>query len=352
MRPSLQPPSLEHLIALSDDVGVIQHAVSDLPNRETGYCTDDVARAFLVAVMAAGFERSHESALRLGRTYLAFLHHAQREDGAFRNFMGYDRAWLDEVGTEDSNGRAVWALGFGARYAPREEWRGICRRMLGRALPNVARMTHMRSLAYAAIGLAHAFEAANRQDAELEAAMRAIARTLLALREAARSENWDWFQDRMTYDNARLPEALLRIGSVLDERSWVDAGLRTLDFYERVVIEDGVFVPVGNDGWYERGGKRARYGQQPLEAAAMVDACLEAYRLTGLLRYLRTAELAFAWFHGTNSERLEVARGAGCRDGLERESVNENMGAESTLAYLASALAVAQPGRNVLRIAR
>jgi hypothetical protein len=156
----------------------------------------------------------------------------------------------------------------------------------------------------------------------------------------------------MTYDNARLPEALLRIGSVLDERSWVEAGLRTLDFYESVVLEGGVFVPIGNDGWHSRGGPRARFGQQPLEAAAMIDACLEAYGLTGLLRYLRSAESAFAWFHGSNSERLEIVSGAGCRDGLERNWVNANMGAESTLAYLASALAVAQPSRNVLRIAR
>jgi len=352
VRPILQPPSLDHLIALSDDVGVIQHAVSDLPNRETGYCTDDVARAFLVAVISANFDRLREPAVRLGRIYLAFLHHAQREDGQFRNFMGYDRAWLDEVGTEDSNGRALWAIGYGMRYAPRPEWRDVCRRMLELALPNVARMTHLRSRAYAAIGLVHAFEALDRRSPGIEATLRSIAQELIERRDAVRSDGWDWFEDHMTYDNARLPEALLRIGSVLDERAWVEAGLRTLDFYESVVLEGGVFVPIGNDGWHSRGGRRARFGQQPLEAAAMIDACLEAYGITGLLRYLRAAESAFAWFHGTNSENLEVVNGAGCRDGLERNWVNENMGAESTLAYLASALAVAQPSRNVLRIAR
>lgn len=352
MRPMLQPPSLEHLIALSDDVGVIQHAVTDLPNRETGYCTDDVARAFLVAVASTPFDRLREQALRLGRIYLAFLHHAQREDGLFRNFMGYDRAWLDEVGTEDANGRAIWALGYGLRFAPREEWRAVCRRMLERALPHVAGMTHLRARTYAAIGLTHAYEALDREHPAIEATLRSIAQELVAHRNATRGEGWDWFQERMTYDNARLPEALLRIGSVLDEREWVEAGLRTLDFYESVVLEAGVFVPIGNDGWFARGGPRARFGQQPLEAAAMVDACLEAYGLTGLLRYLRTAEAAFAWFHGDNSEKLEVVSGAGCRDGLEANWVNANMGAESTLAYLASALAVAQPSRNVLRIAR
>lgn len=348
----LQPPSLDHLIALSDDVGVIQHAVTDLPNRDTGYCTDDVARAFIVAIASTHFDRLREPAMRLSRIYLSFLHHAQREDGLFRNFMGYDRTWLDDVGTEDSNGRAIWSLGYGLRYAPKEEWRGICRMMLERALPHVASMEHLRSRAYAAIGLTHAYEALDRKHAGIEAVLRSIAQSLVVHRDAARTEDWDWFQDRMTYDNARLPEALIRIGSVLDERAWVEAGLKTLDFYESVVIEGGVFVPIGNDGWFARGGTRARFGQQPLEATAMVDACLEAYGLTGLLRYLRTAEAAFAWFHGSNSEKLEVVSGAGCRDGLEENWVNANMGAESTLAYLASALAVAQPSRNVLRIAR
>lgn len=352
MRPTLQPPSLDHLIALSDDVGVIQHAVTDLPNRETGYCTDDVSRAFLVAVAAAQYDRLREPAVRLGRIYLAFLHHAQRQDGIFRNFMAYDRTWLDETGTEDANGRAIWALGYGMRYAPRDEWRDVCRRMLERALPNVVGMNHLRARAYAGIGLTHAFEAVDRRHAGIEAALRSIAQDLIDRRNAVRCDGWDWFEERMTYDNARLPEALLRIGSVLDERGWVEAGLRTLNFYESVVVDEGVFIPIGNDGWYARGGERARFGQQPLEAAAMVDACLEAYGLTGLLRYLRTAESAFGWFHGSNSEQLEVVRGAGCRDGLERNWVNENMGAESTLAYLASALAVAQPSRNVLRIAR
>jgi hypothetical protein len=348
----LQPPSLEHLIALSDDVGVIQHAIHDLPNRETGYCTDDVARAFIVAVTATQYDRLREAGLRLGRVYLAFLHHAQREDGRLRNFMSYERTWLDDTGTEDSNGRALWAIGYGLRFAPTAEWQAVCRRMLERALPTVAGLSHLRSRAYAAIGLSHAYEALDRDHAGIAATLRAIGEGLIARREEHRSEQWDWFEPHMTYDNARLPEALLRIGSVLEDPALVEAGLRTLDFYESVVIENGTFVPIGNEGWYWRGGERARYGQQPLEAAAMVDACLEAYSLTGLLQYLRIAESAFGWFHGKNSENLEVVQGAGCRDGLESGGVNANMGAESTLAYLASSLAVAQPSRNVLRIAR
>ncbi|HMD02328.1 MAG TPA: hypothetical protein VKG44_05120 [Candidatus Baltobacteraceae bacterium] len=352
MRTVLPAISLDHLSALTDDVGVIQHAKRGLPNRDTGYCTDDVSRAFIVAVSAAPIARLRETALRLGRTYLAFLHHAQMPDGRFHNFMGYDRTWLDDVGTEDANGRAIWSIGYGMRHAPAEDWRHICAEMLELALPRILEFAHVRARAYAAIGLAHAYEALARKHAGIEAVLRAIGDDLRRRRTEFSETGWDWFEPQLTYDNARLSEAALRIGSVLEDRELVQIGLETLDFYESVVVEGGVFVPIGNDGWYTRAGERARFGQQPLEAAAMVDACLEAYELTQRLQYLRLAELAHGWFYGLNSAGAVLARGGGCCDGLEEGGVNANMGAESTLAYLASVLAVAQPSRNVLRIAR
>jgi len=346
------PPSLEHLRTLTDDTGVIQHAVRDVPNRSTGYCTDDVARAFIVACGAAGHDRLRADALRLGAIYLSFLHDAQLPDGRFHNFMSYERHWLDEVGTEDSIGRAVWALGVGMRGAPREGWRALCGEMLERALPAVTALEYPRSIAYAALGLVHAYEATNRSRSSLEVALRRIASVLRARYETSRAPDWEWFQPMMTYDNARLPEALLRIGTALEEPELVGLGLRTLTFYESVVIENRMFVPIGNAGWFARGGRRARYGQQPLEAAAMVDAALVAHAATGEIRYRRLAEIALEWFYGRNTRDAVMATSGGCFDGLEELAINRNMGAESTIAYLTSALMLAQPAAEVLRIAR
>jgi hypothetical protein len=345
-------PSLEHLTALSDDTGIAQHAHGDVPNRLEGYCTDDVARAFMVALAAAHHDRDRKEGLRLSRIYLAFLLHAQRDDGRFGNFMSYDRTWLDEFGSEDSNGRAIWALGFGLRHAPRETWRQLCRERVLRALPAVSGFTHPRARAYAALGLTCAYVALGRAEPAIEAVLRRIGDDLVDRHARASAPDWQWFEDAMTYDNARLPEALLRIGTVLEDRPYVELGLATLAFYESVVIEDGIFVPIGNAGWYPRGGRRARYAQQPLEAAALVDAALAAEAVTGEPRFRRLAECGLEWYYGRNSRDAVMAAAGGCYDGLEELGVNRNMGAESTLAYLSSAFALAQPGADVLRIAR
>jgi hypothetical protein len=346
------PPSLEHVRALSDDVGIAQHAVLDVPNRKEGYCTDDVARAFIVAVAASAYERQRKEAFALGHTYLAFLHDAQMADGRFHNFMSYARTWLDDVGTPDSNGRAIWALGYGMRHAQRDSWRPICQGLLERALPHVLAFEFPRSRAYAAIGLAHAFEALGRRDPTIEATLRAIASGLVTAHAATQGPHWNWFENTMTYDNARLPEALIRIGTVLEDRDVLDIGLATFGFYESVTVENGRFVPIGNAGWYPRGGRRSRYAQQPLEAASLVDAALAAEAVTKDDRYRRLAECGLEWFYGRNSRDAVMAQSGGCFDGLEELGVNRNMGAESTLAYLASAFALAKPAADILRIAR
>jgi len=346
-------PSLDQVRALTDDVGIHQHAVYDIPNRKEGYCTDDVARAFIVAVAASSHDRQRADALALGQVYLAFLNDAQMPDGRFHNFMSYARTWLDDVGTPDSNGRAMWALGYGMRHAPRDSWRHICRAVLERALPHVATFEFLRPQAYAALGLVHAYEALERRDLTVEATLRGIGERLLAANVATRGPDWNWFENVMTYDNARLPEALIRIGTVLSEPAFRDAGLDALAFYESVTIENGTFVPIGNAGWYPRGGPRARYAQQPLEAAALVDAALAALAATGSDRYRRLAECGLEWYYGRNSRDAVMAQFGGCFDGLEERGVNRNMGAESTLAYLASAFALAVPGADaVLRVVR
>lgn len=339
-------PSLKHLKALTDEVGVIQHAIYNVPNRSTGYCTDDVARGFIVALGAAELEGQREQALRLAGIYLAFLHDAQLPDGRFHNFMGYDRVWLDGVGGHDAYARAVWALGYGVGHAPRESWRALCATMLARALPHLLTLGGLRPRAYAILGLCHACEADPAGDSAIRKAVAGLTVDLLRSFEQNAAPGWTWFEESMTYDNARLPEALLRAGRLLGNERLFALGAETLAFYESVVIEDGVFVPIGSDGWYPRGGSRARYAQQPLEAAALVDAALVAYNATGDLRFSRLAQTAFEWFFGRNSDGALMVSGGGCRDGIDAHGVNQNMGAESTLSYLAGAIALGAEAKN------
>lgn len=344
-------PVLDHLIALTDDVGVIQHAVHDIPKRFTGYCTDDVARALMVSFAASANPVLHESAIRLGERYLAFLYDAQLQDGRFHNFMGYDRRWLDIVGTQDSFGRALWSVGFGLRYAPRDSWRRVCGLIFDRAFTVVPTLEYVRSRAYAIIGMSHAF-ASRPADTELAHAIRCEAEALAQSYERNAGDRWQWFEPAMTYDNARLPEALLRAGAVLGQDRFVGIGLEALRFYESVTVEERIFVPIGNQGWYPRGGVRARFGQQPLEAAAMVDAALCAFDISRDPHFEGLAELAGDWYFGRNSRGALMVTSGGCRDGIDDHGISTNMGAESTLAYLSSAIALAEPRTERLRLAR
>ncbi len=340
-------PNLDHVAALSDDVGIIQHATESSPDRSTGYCTDDVARAFMVALMYDRVAPLQNVAVRLAATYLAFLHDAQLPDGRFHNFMNYARAWLDKVGTKDSCGRAMWALGYGMRYAPTQAWRRICRDHFNRSLKAIDWLEHPRSQAYAMLGIAHACVADD--NGTYRRALGALASSLNEL--YLPDPKWTWFEDEMTYDNARLPEAMLRAGMTLRNAGYIEAGIASLNFLETVTVEDGVFVPIGNHGWYRRGGPRARYAQQPLEAAAMIDAELAAFEADQRPVRLRTADLALAWYEGKNTLYIPMGVGGGCFDGLETDGPNRNMGAESTLARLAGAYTMAEcrRGRNASR---
>jgi len=342
------------LIALSDDTGVVQHAVEDVPNRSTGYCTDDVARAYIVALAKLGLDPKDAAAERLASTYLSFLHDAQMECGRFHNFMSYDRQWLDAVGTHDSVGRAMWSIGYGMRFAPKETWRRISKKLFDRSIVAVDWLEWTRSQAYAMIGLAHACES-SIADGELplyRAALRKLADALASRYLQTREGEWHWFEPLMTYDNARLSEAMIRAGLTLRNDEYVSIGLQSFTFYEDVTTENGIHVPIGNEGWYERGGNRSRYAQQPLEAVALIDAAIAAFDATGDPHYEATAQLGLDWYHGRNSRGIVMARGGGCLDGLDEKGLNMNMGAESTLAYLAGAYAMAARPASKLSVAR
>jgi hypothetical protein len=346
-------PSLDHLASLTDDTGLIQHASGDIPNRSTGYCTDDVGRALIVAVDAAGRPATAVVGKRLITIYLAYLHDAQTADGWFHNFLGYDRTWQDRAGSPDAFGRALWGLGICARFAPRVSSRKVASRLIAAALPHVEQLGYKRSWAYAALGLVHALAAAPAGEREpLRTALEAAVLGLADDFACNARRDWRWCEETMTYDNARLCEALMRGGDILGMPHLVHIGVEMLDFLAAATIEDGVFVPVGNDGWYPRGGVKARYGQQPLEASGMVEAAMVAYDLAGDDRFRAYAESALAWYAGGNLAHACMVEGGGCRDGIDAHGASHNMGAESTVSYLQAAIAVAGRATRPLRVRR
>jgi hypothetical protein len=344
-------PVLDHLVTMTDDVGMFQHARFDIPNRSYGYCTDDVARALIVAIEATRDRATEQIGAKLVSTYLAFLFDAQMPDGWFHNFMGYDRRWQDHRGTHDSFGRAVWGLGHCVARAPRDAWKRVAREQLGAALAHIDNLDHLRSRAYCALGLA-AVALAEPGDERITAALRSAVMPIAAAYRAVATPDWRWCEETMTYDNGRLCEALIRAGTVLGDHALLRDGLEMLGFYSEVAIEDGMFVPIGNAGWYRRGGIRARFGQQPLEAAAMVSAALAALAATGDQRYRGLAAVAGDWYFGRNTHGFLMVTNGGCRDGIDATGVSPNMGAESTLAYLMSAIALSESPPQALRIAR
>lgn len=344
-------PVLDHIVAMTDDVGIFQHARFDIPNRAFGYCTDDVARALIVAIEAMRDRALEPVAAKLAVTYLAFLRDAQLPDGWFHNFMGYDRRWQDDRGTEDAFGRALWSLGQCAAGAPRKSWCLVAREMLDAALPHVASLRHSRARAYAALGLA-ALARTQRGDTAIASALRGAVAPIAEAYRTVAGPGWSWCEPTMTYDNARLCEALIEAGTALGDHRLLHDGLAMFDFYAGVVVEDGMFVPVGNNGWYPRGGERARFGQQPLEAAAFVSAALAAHAATGDERYRALAGIAGDWYFGRNSHGFLMISSGGCRDGIDAGGVSPNMGAESTLSYLMAALALAEEKPAELRLAR
>jgi hypothetical protein len=330
-------PTLRHVRRLTDDCGIIQHAKFWLPDYATGYCVDDNARALITAV------RMHRllddaSAHALVVRYQAFLFYAQRRDGQMRNFVDYTRTFLEETGSPDSLGRAIWGLGHASTYD--EVYLSIpAREMFHRALPHLTPLSPPHAQAYGILGLcAYGEHEALREEAQR--LVRPAAGMLLELYRDNRTPAWDWFLPVLTYGNARLAQALLRAGRLLDSTELIDAGLSSLDFLNRVCFPGDVLEVVGCHGWYPRGGKCARYDQQPIDAGAMVEANLDAYSLSREARFLARAVRAMGWFFGENTQGAPLydTQSGGCHDGLLAQGVNANQGAESTVAYLMALL--------------
>ena len=346
VHPGALPAALDALGRLTDQVGLVQHTVYGVPDRRHGYSADDSARA-LVAVFGAmrRLARPPSSLLGLVDTYLAFLRHAQRPDGSFHNFMGFDRQFLDEGGGDDTTGRAIWGLGAAAAWAPDAQTRSLALEMTERAL--AVPLRHPCARAYALTGLDLALEAAPDHGSIWEA-LASLADGLVDQYDRTRTDRWRWFSDSMTYANALLPHALLRAAERLPDRAARlravagEAGAFALD--QTVVA--GRFDAIGNDGWLHRDGERAAFDQQPVEAGYAAWFWADAGRLTGDARYTDAARLAVEWFYGRNrtGEAVFDAGTGACFDGLSPTGVNRNQGAESAVASVLAHLAAVDLG--------
>ncbi len=333
-----------HLCAMTDDTGMLQHAIFSVPNTREGYTTDDNARALIVSTLLderVGIERRDEQP-NLSRRYLAFLWLAFHSDtGRFRNFLGYDRKWLEDVGSEDSHGRALWALGSVLGQSQNPGLRGAAGRLFEAAVPVVLKFSSPRAWAFSVLGL-QAYLDGFPGDRAMQGARNVLANRLLEIYEHSYSETWHWFEKSLAYSNARLSQALILAGQRSQNKMMVAAGIESLEWLVAAQHcgDPEIFVPIGSSGCYAEGAEKPRFDQQPVEACATIAACLEAYRLTHEERWIDEARCVFSWFLGKNDLHVPLydATTGGCKDGLHPDRVNENQGAESTLSFLMALL--------------
>jgi glycosyltransferase involved in cell wall biosynthesis len=328
---------LDHLLRMTDATGIFQHAIFSVPNFSEGYCTDDNARAFILAVLLEDLGEEPERVRTLATTYAAFLYHAfDAKTGRFHNHLGFDRHWLDQQGSEDCHARALWALGVGVGGSSYRSFQVMAGQLFAQALPAVAQFTSPRAWAFSLIGI-HEYLRRLGGDSFVSQTREALTTRLMELYERSASRDWPWFEEELSYDNAKLAHALILSGRATGQKVVLERGIQTLRWLVQLqTSENGHFRPIGSNGFFRRGGARANFDQQPVEAQAMMSACLEAYRSTADSWWYEQAQRAFDWFIGWNDLGLELysPRTGGCRDGLHVDRVNRNQGAESTLAFL------------------
>ena len=327
-----------YIFLLTDDTGIMQHSKYSIPDPKHGYTTDDNARALIMALMLYGRYKKIKY-LNLVFRYSSFLLNAQNQNGKFRNFMSYDRKWLEDEGSEDCLGRCIWALGYALAFehTPQGIKHGL-RYMLKKALPNVPEINSIRSKAYAIIGLTHI------QSEKIKSMVCELSWSLIKQDEKYRNDDWKWFEDIIAYCNFVLPWSLIEAYKVSGEKRFLDTALESLNFLTGKVFMHGYFKPVGCKGWLLKGKEPAEFDEQTVEACEGVLAYLAAYDATGKDIYLDSAKKCHAWYEGVNSKGLSLIDGntGGCYDGLTEKGVNLNMGAESIVSYVISRLKITE----------
>ncbi|MFP8878640.1 MAG: glycosyl transferase, partial [Myxococcota bacterium] len=336
---SLPELRLDHLLRLTDDTGLLQHATYSIPNRRHGYCVDDNARGLLVALLAHRVTHSSDTK-RLITTYLSYMHYSQLDDGQFCNFMDYSHQLDETPASEDCAGRALWALGTAVHLAPEETFCSIAREMFLKSM-NRRLEFGPRGSALSILGLA-AYLEAEPNDTTAIAKIADLAGDLVARYEREADDEWRWFEPILHYDNALLPLALFKAHTVAPDDTMLRIACESLGFLEDLCFPSNQLELIGNMGWYPRGGARAVTDEQPIDATAFVLAFRDAYLVTRDDHYLRQMRKSFDWFLGANrlGKSLYDFSTAGCHDGIGESGVNRNQGAESTVSFLMALLAV------------
>ena len=344
--PTPQQMQLSHFVSMCDDTGLLQHAVHSVPDRSHGYCLDDNARALLVAcaLNAPGEQRLSDA---LTGRFAAFLQHAWNADaGRFRNFMSFERRWLEDIGSEDSHGRTLWALGECARGDASPSRRRWAATLFAEAAPKAEIFRSPRAWAFTLLGLDACSAALDASALELR---QRLAGRLMSILSAVETKEWVWFEEQLAYDNARLSQALIVTGMATGTPAYVAAGSRTLRWLMTLqTTETGLFRPVGSQSFGDKRRHPRAFDQQPLEAAATISAALAAWRASGDPEWKVDAERAFAWFLGSNDlscALVDVETGS-CRDGLHPGRANENRGGESVVSYLLALAEIRQLARS------
>ena len=333
---------LDHLMSLSDNVGLLQHACFGIPDRDHGYSADDVGRG-LAAIMTLYNQQKDEQVLPWIRTYVSFLKHSQTETGHFHNFMSYDRRFQDDHGSDDTLGRCLWGLGTVVRWGPKEQIRALAQDMMDKATPRILEIEAPRAMAYTIIGIDHLlqkFEGAS----QFRRLLVQLADNLVSLYKGNRTADWHWFEDILTYGNAKIPESLLRAYQVTQDEEYLNIGLESLEFLTTEQWNGVYFELIGNEGWYPKGGEKAFFGQQPVDAGYLVEAYVAASEVSDKYKHLELARLAFEWFLGRN--RLNAAlydfADGSVADGMDSNGISANQGAESVVCYLLAVLALSE----------
>jgi glycosyltransferase involved in cell wall biosynthesis len=339
--PEIMPKfSMAHILRLTDDTGIVQHAKYGIPNLKEGYCLDDNARALIMALMAYQRSKSRE-AIELLPVYLSYIHYMQTEDGNFRNFLSFNRQYLDEVGSEDSFGRTIWALGYLIGCAASNSYREFAIELFQKSIRHFKDLRHLRGMANSIIGLSLYLQTFPTDEGLVNELIK-LTQPLIDAYENTQSDDWQWFEDKMTYDNAILPLALLHSCEITGNDKARQIALKTMAFLDNLTLSNGYLSPVGNDGWYYRGGRFPIFDQQAIETMAMVLMYFQAYQIFRKPEYIEKVFLCYKWFLGENTLRAPLYdhETKGCCDGLLPTGINRNQGAESTLAYMISHLTV------------
>jgi hypothetical protein len=338
----LPPFSLAHINRLTDDTGIIQHAKFGIPNLKEGYCLDDNARALLMVLMAYR-QIKDKRALELSPIYLSYIHYMQNPDGTFRNFLSFSRNFLDEVGSEDSFGRTIWALGYLLGNAPNDAYYQTGKLVFFNAAPNFEKLTSIRSIANTIIGIS-LYLKSNLSDDFMTERLRNLTGILQFRYHECSTSDWQWYEDLLAYDNGILPLAMLHAAEILHDDKVNEIAINSMNFLTSHTLKDNYLSIIGNEKWYKKEGERSVYAQQPIDAMAMVLMYHQAYHLTRDKDYLNKLYTSFLWFLGENDLRMSLYdfETKGCCDGFESYGVNRNQGAESSLAYLISHLTVLQ----------